>query len=78
MERAIKGLVTGRYALGAFTSTNASRQCARRLEEFGLDARAFAGLKIAAIGTRLRGGSSHSESPDLVHRRASQTREGLW
>ena len=50
MERAIKGLVTGRYEWIVFTSTNAVRAVRERFEEFGLDARAFAGVKIAEIG----------------------------
>ena len=50
MERAVKGLVTGRYAWVAFTSTNAVKAVREKLEEFGLDARAFAGVKVAAVG----------------------------
>lgn len=51
MERAIKGLVTGRYAWVAFTSVNAVKAVREKLAEFGLDARAFAGVKVAAVGT---------------------------
>ena len=50
MERAVKGLVTGRYEWIGFTSVNAVRAVRERFEEFGLDARAFSGLKIAAVG----------------------------
>jgi uroporphyrinogen III methyltransferase/synthase len=50
MERAIKGLVTGRYEWIVFTSTNAVRAVREKFEEFGLDARAFAGVKIACVG----------------------------
>jgi uroporphyrinogen III methyltransferase/synthase len=50
MEKAVKGLVTGRYEWIGFTSVNAVRAIRERFEEFGLDARAFAGLKIAAVG----------------------------
>jgi uroporphyrinogen III methyltransferase/synthase len=50
MERAIKGLVTGRYEWIGFTSVNAVRAIREKFEEFGLDARAFAGLRIAAVG----------------------------
>jgi uroporphyrinogen III methyltransferase/synthase len=50
MERAIKGLVTGRYEWVVFTSTNAVRAVREKFEEFGLDARAFAGVKIACVG----------------------------
>ena len=50
MERAIKGLVTGRYEWIAFTSRNAVKAVRERFEEYGLDARAFAGIKVAAVG----------------------------
>jgi uroporphyrinogen III methyltransferase/synthase len=50
MERAIKGLVTGRYEWIVFTSTNAVRAVREKFEEFGLDARAFAGVKIGCVG----------------------------
>lgn len=50
MDRAIKGLVTGRYEWVAFTSTNAVKAVREKFEEYGLDARAFAGLKVAAVG----------------------------
>jgi len=50
MERAIKGLVTGRYEWIVFTSRNAVKAIRERFEEYGLDARAFAGIKVAAVG----------------------------
>jgi len=50
IEKAVKGLVTGRYEWIGFTSVNAVRAIREKLEAFGLDARAFAGLKIAAVG----------------------------
>ncbi|PZS30074.1 MAG: bifunctional uroporphyrinogen-III C-methyltransferase/uroporphyrinogen-III synthase [Pseudonocardiales bacterium] len=50
MERAVKGLVTGRYEWIVFTSTNAVRAVWEKFAEFGLDARAFAGVKIACVG----------------------------
>lgn len=50
MERAVKGLVTGRYEWIVFTSTNAVRAIREKFTEFGLDARAFAGVKIACVG----------------------------
>jgi uroporphyrinogen III methyltransferase/synthase len=51
MERAIKGLVAGRYQWVAFTSTNAVKAVREHLEGVGLDARAFAGVKLAAVGS---------------------------
>ncbi len=50
MEKAVRGLVTGRYEWIGFTSVNAVRAVRERFEELGLDARAFAGLKVAAVG----------------------------
>ena len=50
MERAVRGLVTGRYQWVAFTSANAVRAVREKFEEYGLDARAFAGVKVAAVG----------------------------
>lgn len=50
MDRAIKGLVTGRYEWVGFTSVNAVRAVREKFEALGLDARAFSGLKIAAVG----------------------------
>ncbi len=50
MDRAIKGLVTGRYEWVAFTSANAVKAVREKFDEYGLDARAFAGLKVAAVG----------------------------
>ncbi|MHA6792553.1 uroporphyrinogen-III synthase [Pseudonocardia bannensis] len=51
MERAVKGLVDGRYQWVVFTSTNAVRAVWEKFGEFGLDARAFSGVKIACVGT---------------------------
>ncbi|MGI5125921.1 uroporphyrinogen-III synthase [Pseudonocardia sp. CA-107938] len=51
MERAVKGLVDGRYQWVVFTSTNAVRAVWEKFGEFGLDARAFSGVKIACVGS---------------------------
>ena len=67
MERAIKGLVTGRYEWIGFTSVNAVRAVREKFEEFGLDARAFAGLRIAAVGGVTAGALREwGLEPDLV------------
>jgi len=50
LERAVKGMVTGRYEWVGFTSVNAVRAIREKFDEFGLDARSFAGLRIAAVG----------------------------
>jgi uroporphyrinogen III methyltransferase / synthase len=67
IEKAVKGLVTGRYEWIGFTSVNAVRAIREKFQAFGLDARAFAGLKVAAVGgvtaTALR---DWGIEPDLV------------
>ncbi len=67
MERAVKGLVDGRYQWVVFTSTNAVRAVWDKFGEFGLDARAFSGVRIACVGEatadRVR---AFGVSPELV------------
>ncbi len=67
MERAIQGLVDGRYQWIIFNSAQAVRAVTERLVALGLDSRAFSGLRIAAVGadtvTALRGWGI---TPDLV------------
>ncbi len=50
MDKAVRGLVTGRYEWVGFTSVNAVRAVREQLDALGLDARSFSGLKIAAVG----------------------------
>lgn len=77
MERAIKGLVTGRYSWVAFTSTNAVKAVREKVEEFGLDARAFAGVKVAAVGDATAAALVElGIKPDLVPT-GEQSSEGL-
>jgi len=77
MERAIKGLVTGRYQWIAFTSANAVRAVREKLEDYGLDARAFAGIKVAAVGEQTAAAlGEFGIKPDLVPE-AEQSSEGL-
>ncbi|MFF4210853.1 uroporphyrinogen-III synthase [Streptomyces sp. NPDC001796] len=67
MERAVKGLVTGRYEWIAFTSVNAVRAVREKFEEYGLDARAFAGIKVAAVGEQTaKALVDFGVKPDLV------------
>ncbi len=67
MERAVQGLVTGRYEWVVFTSTNAVRAVCERFVEYGLDARSFAGLKVAAIGEATAEAlRTFGVNPDLV------------
>ncbi len=77
MERAVKGLVTGRYQWVAFTSTNAVKAVREKLEEYGLDARAFAGVKVAAVGDATTSALlDFGIRPDLVPE-GQQSAEGL-
>ncbi len=52
MEKAIKGLVDGEYQWIVFTSVNAVKATWEKLSEFGLDARALAGVRVAAVGEK--------------------------
>ena len=77
MERAVKGLVDGRYSWVAFTSTNAVKAVREKLEEFGLDARACAGVRVAAVGeTTAQALVEFGIRPDLVPS-GEQSSEGL-
>ena len=67
LERAVKGMVTGRYEWVGFTSVNAVKAVREKFEESGLDARAFSGLKIAAVGgVTARALRDWGLEPDLV------------
>ena len=67
MDKAIRGLVEGRYEWVAFTSVNAVRAVREKFEEYGLDARAFSGLKVATVGdVTARALQDWGIEPDLV------------
>ncbi|WP_018505212.1 bifunctional uroporphyrinogen-III C-methyltransferase/uroporphyrinogen-III synthase [Parafrankia discariae] len=77
MERAITGLVSGRYQWVAFTSVNAVKAVQEKVEERSLDARAFAGVKVAAIGEATADAlRAFGIRPDLVPA-GQQSSEGL-
>ena len=77
MERALRGLVGGRYAWVAFTSANAVKAMREKLEESGLDARAFAGVKLAAVADATAAAlADFGLRADLVPT-GSQSSEGL-
>jgi uroporphyrinogen III methyltransferase / synthase len=77
MERAVRGLVTGRYQWAGFTSANAVRAIREKFEEYGLDARAFAGVKIAAVGEQTAAAlRAFGIAPDLMPE-GEQSAEGL-
>ncbi len=78
MERAVRGLVTGRYQWVAFTSANAVKAVREKFEEYGLDARAFAGVKIAAVGEQTAAAlRAFGIAPDLMPPAEQQSAEGL-
>jgi uroporphyrinogen III methyltransferase/synthase len=52
MDKAVRGLVEGRYEWIVFTSVNALKAVREKFDEYGLDARAFSGLKVAAVGEK--------------------------
>jgi uroporphyrinogen III methyltransferase/synthase len=67
MDKAIRGLVEGRYEWVAFTSVNAVKAVREKFDEYGLDARAFSGLKIAAVGEKTAAAmQAWGLRPDLV------------
>ncbi len=78
LERAIKGVVEGRYQWVVFTSVNAVKAVWEKIRDFGLDARAFAGVRIAAVGTK----TAHAVrelgiTPELLPPRTRQNAAGL-
>lgn len=77
MDRAVKGLVTGRYEWVVFTSTNAVKAIREKFVDYGLDARAFAGLKVAAVGEQTTAALvEFGIQPDLTPS-GQQSSEGL-
>jgi uroporphyrinogen III methyltransferase/synthase len=77
MDRAIKGLVTGRYGWIVFTSVNAVRAVREKFTELGLDARAFAGVKVACVGEQTADAvRAFGIAPELVPS-GQQSSEGL-
>jgi uroporphyrinogen III methyltransferase/synthase len=77
MERAVKGLVDGRYAWTIFTSVNAVRAVWEKFAEHGLDARHFGGVKIACIGeATAEAVRAFGIRPELIPS-GEQTSEGL-
>lgn len=78
MERAVKGLVDGRYQWIVFTSTNAVKAVWEKFQEFGLDARAFSGVKIACVGrATAESVRAFGIEPEMLPKPTEQTSEGL-
>jgi uroporphyrinogen III methyltransferase / synthase len=78
MDKAVRGLVEGRYEWVAFTSANAVKAVKEKFDEYGLDARAFSGLKIAAVGEKTAGMLlAWGLRPDLLPPAENQSAAGL-
>ena len=77
MEKAIRGLVDGRYKWIVFTSPHAVEGVRARFIEYGLDARAMSGIEIAAVGSQTaRALAEWGLRPDLMPT-GQQTSAGL-
>ena len=78
MDRAIKGIVEGRYQWILFTSVNAVDAVWSKFEELGLDARSFAGVHLGAVGQKTANALiARGMQPELVPHRTKQNAAGL-
>ncbi len=78
MDRAIKGIVEGRYKWVVFTSVNAVSAVWKKIAELGLDARDFAGVHLAAVGQKTADAiRSKGMVPELLPPATKQNAEGL-
>lgn len=69
MEKAIAGVVGGRYGWIVFTCPNSFAAIWEKARDYGLDARVFAGLKLATVGEETsRTLQVRGLMPDLVTR----------
>nr|WP_051866700.1 uroporphyrinogen-III synthase [Corynebacterium atypicum] len=78
MERVIKGIVEGRYQWVIFTSVNAVNAVWDKISEFGLDARAFAGIHLGAVGRKTAEAIRvQGLEPEVVPPATKQNAQGL-
>ena len=78
MDRAIKGIVEGRYQWILFTSVNAVDAVWSKFEELGLDARSFAGVHLGAAGQKTADALiARGMQPELLPHRTKQNAAGL-
>ena len=78
MDRAIKGIVEGRYQWILFTSVNAVNAVWGKFEELGLDARSFAGVHLGAVGQKTADAlRDRGMQAELVPHRTKQNAAGL-
>ena len=67
MEKAIAGLAGGRFGWVVFTCANSFNAVWDKTREYGLDARAFAGIHLAAVGEdTVEAMQSRGLAPDLA------------
>lgn len=78
MDRAIKGIVEGRYQWVLFTSVNAVDAVWKKFEQLGLDARAFAGVHLGAVGQKTADAlRALGMFPELIPHRTKQNAAGM-
>ncbi|WP_211272765.1 uroporphyrinogen-III synthase [Corynebacterium phocae] len=78
MDRAIKGIVEGRYKWIVFTSVNAVEAVFEKIFKLGLDARDFAGVHLAAVGTKTADAlRAQGMKPELMPEPHRQNSQGL-
>lgn len=78
MDRAIKGIVEGRYKWVVFTSVNAVKAVWDKIAQLGLDARDFAGVHLAAVGQKTADAiRAKGMVPELQPKPNAQNAEGL-
>ena len=78
MDRAIKGIVEGRYKWIVFTSVNAVSAVWDKIAELGLDARDFAGVHLAAVGQKTADAiRAKGMIPEVMPKPTKQNAEGL-
>lgn len=78
MDRAIKGIVEGRYKWVIFTSVNAVKAVWKKIYDLGLDARDFAGVHLAAVGEKTADAIREKGMvPELLPPATKQNAEGL-
>lgn len=78
MDKAIRGLVEGRFEWVVFTSPVSVRAVREKFDAYGLDARAFSGLRVAAVSSdTARALHDWGIDADLVPAQGEQTAQGL-
>lgn len=78
MDRAIRGIIEGRYQWIVFTSVNAVTAVWDKITELGLDSRSFAGVHLAAVGEKTaQAVLDRGLTPELLPPKTKQNAAGL-